>query len=181
VKDERTAGDLVAGKDLAQNNVMIARSVNRGDAATELGRGTLQQRQSVGAERNREIVKSVVWLSCKAGGQVGLMLAKDIDREQTAPANGRSCRAALACAKKQHAGLQRHRRQRVDGGTEQLAVPGGGDDGDPGRKRSHHGPEALGIDGLHIHLTTASPKMGGGAAMTLAPASQDRAGHFRNM
>jgi hypothetical protein len=56
VKDERTAGDLFAGKDFAQDNVVIARLVNRGDAATELGRGFLLQRQSVGAEHNSEIV-----------------------------------------------------------------------------------------------------------------------------
>ena len=60
VKDERIAGSLLAREHFAQNDVVVARLVDRGDAATELSGRTLEQRQAVGAERDREILEPVL-------------------------------------------------------------------------------------------------------------------------
>lgn len=87
VKHERATGNLFAREDLTKNDIVVARPMYRGDPATHLGRGTLQQRKSVCAERNREIFKSVL-RPREAGRQFGLMLAKNIDREKSPASNG---------------------------------------------------------------------------------------------
>ena len=157
-QEELTMGSIKKAFDLTGKNalvtggsrglgldVVIARLVDRSDPATHLGGGSLQQRQAVGAERDGKIFKPALLLSREARGQIGLMLAENVDREQSSFPDGRSCRAAFARAEQQHARLQRHRRQRVDRRAEQLALPLGRDDGDPGRKSSHDRPEMPGI------------------------------------
>jgi hypothetical protein len=147
VKNKRTTGNLFAREDLAQDDIVVTCLVDRGDLATELSRGALQQGQAVSAERNGKILKSVLLVSREASRQFRLMLAKNVHREEAPVADSCPGRAALACANEEHAGLQRDRRQRVYGGAEKLATPFGCDDGDPGCKGSHDGPELLGING----------------------------------
>ncbi len=147
VKNKRATSNLLAREDLAQDDIVVACLVDRGDPATELSRGALQQGQPVSAERDGKILKSVLLVSGEAGRQFGLMLAKNVHREEAPLADSCPSRAALACANEKHAGLQRDRRQRVDGRAEKLAAPFGCDDGDPGCKGSHDRPELLGING----------------------------------
>ncbi|WFU38395.1 hypothetical protein QA640_28720 [Bradyrhizobium sp. CB82] len=92
-----------------------------GDAAAEPGCGALQQRQPVGAECQGQIFEPALQLPCEAMGQVRLMLARNIHREQAALADRHSSRTALVRAEQQHAGIARHRRQRIDRRAEQLA------------------------------------------------------------
>jgi hypothetical protein len=147
VKNKRTTSNLFAREHLAQDDIVVARLVDRGDPATELSRGTLQQGQPVSAECDGKILKSVLLVSREAGRQFRLMLAKNVHREEAPVADSCPSRAALACANEKHAGLQRDRCQRVYGRAEKLAAPFGCDDGDPGCKGSHDRPELLGIDG----------------------------------
>ena len=52
VKNKRTTSNLFAREHLAQDDIVVACLVDRGDPATELSRGALQQGQPVSAERN---------------------------------------------------------------------------------------------------------------------------------
>ena len=147
VKNKRTTSNLFAREHLAQDDIVVACLVDRGDPATELSRGALQQGQPVSAERYGKVRKSILLVPREAGRQFRLMLAKNVHREETPVADSRPGRAALACANEKHAGLQRDRRQRIYGRAEKLAAPFGCDDGDPGCKGCHDRPELLGIDG----------------------------------
>ena len=68
VKDERIAGDLIAREHFAQNDVVVARLVDRGDPAAELSGGALEQRQIVGAVRDGTIIEPVLMLARDASG-----------------------------------------------------------------------------------------------------------------
>jgi hypothetical protein len=65
VKNKRTTSNLFAREHLAQDDIVVARLVDRGDPATELSRGALQQGQPVSAERNGKIRKSVLLVPVK--------------------------------------------------------------------------------------------------------------------
>src|SRR5512133_3338715 len=157
VKHKRAAGSLVAREHLTQNDVVVAGLVDRGDPAAELSGGPLEEWQPVCAERQGEIVETMLKRPRKAGGQLGLMLAKNVDREQTAFADRSPGRAAFVGAKQEEAWLKRNRCQRIDRCAEQFALTLRRDDGDAGWEGTHDRAEALAIDGRHVHITTFPP------------------------
>src|SRR5712675_272812 len=95
VKNKRTTSNLFAREHLAQDDIVVACLVDRGDPATELSRGALQQGQPVSAERYGKVRKSILLVPREAGRQFRLMLAKNVHREETPVADSRPGRATL--------------------------------------------------------------------------------------
>ena len=126
---------------------MVACLVDRGDPATELGRGALQQGQPVSAERNGKILKSVLLVSREAGRQIGLMLAKNVHREESPVADSRPVALPSLVQTRSMQGSSETDVSEFMVAPKSSPLPFGCDDGDAGCKGSHHRPELLGING----------------------------------
>jgi hypothetical protein len=65
VKNKRTTSNLFAQEHLAQDDIVVARLVDRGDPATDVSRGALQQGQPVSAECYGKILNRFCWFPVK--------------------------------------------------------------------------------------------------------------------